>query len=812
MPPKVCLKILVLLCFLFAAALSAAKPQRYIVVFKDHPRQRAQSRRPEFAGARSFRIIPAMAAELDSKRLEALKKSGDVAYIEPDYPVYARGFRAPLSERAETGGVQSSAYSVPYGTVMIQAPQVWSRTKGAGTVVAVLDTGVAMYHPDRGNVVGAASFVPSEDVEDFDSHGTHTAGTIAAAENGIGITGVAPEAGLLIGKVLDNQGSGQTSWVIAGIEWAIEQGADVISMSLGGAGYSLSLQQACDNAYAADILVVAAAGNSNSSLPDYPAGYDSVVSVAAVDQNRQKASFSNFGSTIELAAPGAGILSTVPVDGNAAANAVWSAVSHQANIVEGTAAGSLSGRIINCGLATDTDPANTCPDMLAGQIAHIRRGSISFAEKVARVQAKGAIGVIISNNVSGNFYGTLRSGSPLVVVSISKEDGDALQSLAQAGITGSVSVTDNLYAYFSGTSMAAPHVSGAAALLFAAGYGHISAADVRSILIDSAEDLGTLGWDDLYGHGLIDIARAFEIMEVPSFYDELSLDLRFDDKVTGVYSFGKVYDQSSNGHAVSLVGGEQWGKTWAKDYSVRLNGKAQAIRIPGTALNPAAGTIALRVMPERQTGTQFLIGHIQSANNLCLYTSEGKLTVGLGSSMALASDLCILAAGTVYDLALTWENGAYAVYVNGTRVSTGTYTPLTQFQTFFDIGNMGRTDNGTMNMGFCGVVKEVKVFSDSLAAYQVKQLANSHGLFENQSIELNVSGVTTYRAPELPAGASFDTQTQTLKWRPWYTENGIYPIRLNSEDGSDSESVTLSVEERPLEGWYSDFLKAAGKL
>ena len=496
---------------LFVNSYASAETENYIIVFKDHPKKRTMLERTEFAAARSFNIIPAVATELDSQKLEELRKDHNIAYIEPDYPIYATRFRVSV-DAVETSESLSSQ-NIPYGIEMVGATQVWSRTKGRGAIVAVLDTGISMYHPDRGNIIASTSFVTGEAVEDFEGHGTHTAGTIAAMDNDIGVIGVAPEAGLLIGKVLDNEGTGQTSWLISGIEWAVDNGANVISLSLGGTDYSASLETACDNALDAGVLLVAAAGNDNASVPYYPASHDSVISVAAVDEDKNKDSSSNFGPTIELAAPGVGVLSTVPVGGDAAGDAIWSGTSHQSNVVRGTVAGTVYGQICNCGLATGLDTENTCPDVVAGNIAHIRRGDITFAEKVNHAQSKGAAGVIISNNIPGNFLGTLGVGSRLVVVSISQVDGDELELLAEGVITGSVSVTADLYQYYSGTSMATPHVSGVAALIFAAQGMNISAAEVRDILIDSAEDLGDPGWDNIFGYGLVDVNAAFEIME-----------------------------------------------------------------------------------------------------------------------------------------------------------------------------------------------------------------------------------------------------------------------------------------------------------
>jgi subtilisin family serine protease len=492
-----------------------ARADDYIIVYRNHLQKQNMLKRPTFTVSRSFSIIPAVAAQLDANQVEQLWANPDVAYIEPDYKIYALGSPDFIGADSSSGiDALSSSQTIPYGVTMVNAPAVWPRTRGAGVRVAVLDTGISMYHPDRGNVVDSVSFVTDEAVEDFDSHGTHTSGTIAAADNNIGVVGVAPQADLLIAKVLDNTGSGQTSWVISGIEWAVNNNAKVISMSFGSSDYSAALDTTCSNALAAGTLLVAAAGNDNLSTPFYPAALSSVISVAAIDQNKNKASFSNYGPTIALAAPGVNVYSTVPVatDTSATADAVWNSTSHQANILLGTAPGTVTGLICNCGLATDYNQQDTCPNSVAGNIALIRRGIITFALKVAHAQSKGAIGAIIDNNVPDNFNGTLGDGTPLVVVSISKADGDELQTLAESGITGTASVDASLYAYYSGTSMACPHVAGVAALVFAADHYNITPQEVSDVLFNSAQDLGTPGRDDIFGFGLVN-ANAALLME-----------------------------------------------------------------------------------------------------------------------------------------------------------------------------------------------------------------------------------------------------------------------------------------------------------
>lgn len=507
--------LIALLTALSLMALSVnARADDYIIVYKNHLQKQKMLSRTTFTVSRSFNIIPAVAAKLDAGQVKQLRANPDVEYVEPDYKIYA--LSGPGTQPSDIG-IMSSSQTVPYGITMVNAPAVWSKTMGAGVRVAVMDTGISMYHPDRGNVVASVSFATDSTgaiipVEDFHGHGTHTSGTIAAADNNIGVVGVAPQADLLIAKVMDNNGTGDVSWLISGIEWAVNNNAKVISMSLGSYDDSNALETTCNNALAAGTLLVAAAGNDHTNSPLYPAAFSSVISVAAVDQNKTIASFSNYGPTIDLAAPGVNVYSTVPVSSSTSANAIWDSNSHQANVLLGTAPGSVSGQICNCGLADGSSQANTCPNSVAGNIALILRGTTTFAAKVAHAQSKGAIGAIIYNNASGNFNGSLGDSTPLIVVSISQADGVALQILAQSGISGTASVdSTNLYAYYSGTSMACPHVSGVAALIFAIGDYNITPAQVSDILFNSAQDLGTPGRDDIFGYGLVDAKAAMRL-------------------------------------------------------------------------------------------------------------------------------------------------------------------------------------------------------------------------------------------------------------------------------------------------------------
>ena len=214
-----------------------------------------------------------------------------------------------------------SVNEVPKGIELIEAPEIWSETKGEGITIAILDTGCDMGHPDLSErIIGGRNFTADdgndpEKYQDYNGHGTHVAGTIAAMQNEQGVVGVAPAANLLILKVLDKNGSGQYEWIINAIRYAIEQKVDIISMSLGGPEDVTELHQAIKDAVKNNILVVCAAGNEgdgNEETDEYgfPGAYNEVISVGAIDLNRSSSEFSNSNKEIDLVAPGEKILST----------------------------------------------------------------------------------------------------------------------------------------------------------------------------------------------------------------------------------------------------------------------------------------------------------------------------------------------------------------------------------------------------------------------------------------------------------------------------------------------------------------------
>lgn len=230
----------------------------------------------------------------------------------------------------------------------IQASAAWDVTHGSrNVIIAVVDTGANYGHPDlRDKLIQGYDFVNNDsDARDDHGHGTHVSGIAAAVtNNSVGVAGVCWECIIMPVKALSSTGSG-THWAIANaVTWAADNGARVINMSLGGPYHSTTLQSAMDYAWSNGVVLVAAAGNSSTSVVNYPAGYSSVMAVAATDQNDNRASFSNYGSWISVAAPGVSILSTVSSNQYSA----WSGTSMASPVVAGIA-----------GLLVSQDPSRT---------------------------------------------------------------------------------------------------------------------------------------------------------------------------------------------------------------------------------------------------------------------------------------------------------------------------------------------------------------------------------------------------------------------------------------------------------------------
>lgn len=247
------------------------------------------------------------------------------------------------------GAVQPPGMGVSIDGADVDAPDAWSRSRGSDAVrIAVIDTGVDAAHPDLGGKVdAAANFTASSTTQDLSGHGTHVAGIAAASvDNGIGIAGMAPNARVMDVKVLAVDQNGNTAGdcadVADGIVWATDHGANVLNLSLGGPSPCSAMELAVRYAVSHGALVVAAAGNDGSTTRFYPAAFSDVLSVAATTNRDQLAGFSNrAASWVDLAAPGDGIVSTLPTFANgtgAVGYGYLSGTSMAAPVVSGIAA------------------------------------------------------------------------------------------------------------------------------------------------------------------------------------------------------------------------------------------------------------------------------------------------------------------------------------------------------------------------------------------------------------------------------------------------------------------------------------------
>lgn len=197
---------------------------------------------------------------------------------------------------------------IPYGVLKLGAQHEWKNiNSGEDIKVAILDTGVPEHQDLNNNNIKSENFTDSNTVYDKNGHQTHVAGTVAANGN---IMGVLPSANLFHIKVLNDKGQGQDEWTAKGIEYAIDSNADVINLSLGGYNNFPKTHEAIKKATDKNIIVVAAAGNHGKKGVTYPACYDEVIAVAAVNIESKRANFSAIGEELEVAAAGYEVLST----------------------------------------------------------------------------------------------------------------------------------------------------------------------------------------------------------------------------------------------------------------------------------------------------------------------------------------------------------------------------------------------------------------------------------------------------------------------------------------------------------------------
>ena len=330
--------------------LVTAGPQRYIVKFKDEMQ------------SESIEVISS-SDKLDGNKLKSAKTRGkkpfDIAAAKSEVRKAGGAIKKELKKQKMVAATMSKsalnklrnnpnvesievdvlrkpmAQTTPYGYTMVQANQ-FGQSDTAARKVCIIDTGYNLGHPDlpgtNDGVTGQANnSAVGNWYNDGNGHGTHVAGTIAAYDNNEGVVGVYPGVNMHIVKIFNDNGQWTyASDLIDAISQCQDAGSNVVNMSLGGGSASTTERNAMQSFTDAGMLLVAAAGNDGNSAKSYPASYDAVMSVAAVDSNENRASYSQYNDQVEIAAPGSAVQSTYPTNTYAALSGTSMATPHVA--------------------------------------------------------------------------------------------------------------------------------------------------------------------------------------------------------------------------------------------------------------------------------------------------------------------------------------------------------------------------------------------------------------------------------------------------------------------------------------------------
>ena len=459
--------------------------------------------------------------ELAAERAQHLRLRPDVEYVEIDPPRF----------------LMSHTENTPWGYVAVNVDQLDDYQAGNQTI-CIIDSGYDLAHNDlSGNRVTGSNdrgtgqwYIPGNN----NAHGTHVAGTIAAITNNEGIKGILPNqnVNLHIVKVFNESGWGYSSSLVRAIQTCADNGANIVNMSLGGSQASRTERNAIDRLYQQGVLMIAAAGNSGNTAHSYPASYNSVMSVAAVDSNYDHASFSQATNQVEISAPGVAVLSTVTVGEGVLSNIVTQehdyfnrgVVPHNRlnNNGFGFESAPIAGQYTApLALCNTSSGRYQCGDM---------RGKICLTERignetpsvrpeinaVAACNHAGALAAIVYSNsqrpgLQNPFVIDQFDTNPLLSVTVDRNVGLELAAIQGQIITVSTN-TGADYQYYNGTSMATPHVSGVAGLVWSY-HPQCSAQQIRRALTQTALDLDVLGRDNRTGFGLVNALAAKQYLD-----------------------------------------------------------------------------------------------------------------------------------------------------------------------------------------------------------------------------------------------------------------------------------------------------------
>ncbi|ABZ75544.1 peptidase S8 and S53 subtilisin kexin sedolisin [Shewanella halifaxensis HAW-EB4] len=451
-------------------------------------------------------FIAATFSGKDLAQVKGLLNNPHAKLVEVDQPRFLMSF-------SDDAGNPMTQQITPYAVYQSNVNDIGFNAS-AGMKVCIIDSGLDRSNGDFvwNNISGDNDGGTGNWDENGGPHGTHVAGTIGAADNNIGVVGMAPGVDMHIIKVFNADGWGYSSDLAHAANLCSDAGANIISMSLGGGGSNSTESNAFQSFSDAGGLVVAAAGNDGNSVRSYPAGYPSVMMVGANDATDTIADFSQYpGCTtgrgkkqrtdtsicVEIAAGGVDTLSTYPAGMATASN-----MSADGNPLASSAmenSGSVNGSTYHMGTAEAQDSSAN------GKVCVIDRGAISFHDKVLNCENSGGIGAIIINNEPGMLYGTLGDTNATTIPAAGATFEDRTAIIAASSANLSIGTSD--YGFMSGTSMATPAVSGIAARVWS-NHNQCTGEEIRAALNASARDSGASGHDVYFGHGIADAAAA----------------------------------------------------------------------------------------------------------------------------------------------------------------------------------------------------------------------------------------------------------------------------------------------------------------
>ncbi|AOW77408.1 peptidase S8 [Colwellia sp. PAMC 20917] len=446
--------------------------------------------------------------------INRMKKDSSIEFIEPDYKRFLM------------------AQNQPWGIAQTQSDQL-TDNDGANMTVCIIDSGYEQANPDlnANNASGTNNSGTGNWYQNGGSHGTHVAGTIAGVNNSEGVVGIMPNTNvnLHIVKVFNEAGWGYVGELSDAVDTCVNNGAKVINMSLGGAGSSVTEKNALQAAADSGVLLVAASGNDGNTTLSYPASYDAVMAVGALDSNNQHAEFSQYTPQVEISAPGEAVLSTVAGDGRLGFINLGSAtyandivpqthyIESGGSFVVSNVNSSANGVLASCTLSGSSySCSNVAGNICLAERNDNQKGSNYPEINPAKACADaGASGVIVYSDstrpgLQNPFLVDSTNAVSVPSVSVSRALGQQLLTQLGSAATLTVNGSQN-YAYYNGTSMATPHVTGVAAIVWSNNID-CSADEVRSALKSTAIDLNVAGRDDKTGFGLVQAKAASDAL------------------------------------------------------------------------------------------------------------------------------------------------------------------------------------------------------------------------------------------------------------------------------------------------------------